>query len=925
MQIVRDRRKRMTAAWACGMWIAAVMAGSGATCLAQIPPRVLGFERMSTVPHAKLSDQGRLLLGELNCTSCHQASSTVASAIDRKAAPVLDSVGKRVQPQYLLRFLSDPQATKPGTTMPNVLAGHGAGERAEIVDALVHFLATTGQVTHSHPARLAVSRGETLFHSVGCVACHDARKEPVGEALATSIPLGTPSKKYTLGGLTEFLQEPLAVRPGGRMPQLNLSAAESRDIASYLLNDLDIVSGLQYAYYEGNWKDLPNFSKLTPAASGDAEDFDLKLARRKDHFALRFEGTIQVPVEGDYLFLIGSDDGARLLIDDKVVVVNDGVHAYQQKRKKQKMKAGEHSVVVEYFDFEGEESLAIEFEAPGKTQEPLATLLSAPSIERGKALAGESFAIDAEKAAKGRQYFVSLGCAACHSLQVEGTPLKAVSLASELSRLRGTGGCLGNENVKTPRYGINGQQQQAIVAALEEIKLQPTAALPAEVVQQTLVRFNCIACHERDGLGGVEEARNAWFQSDMPEMGDEGRLPPSLSGVGAKLQPAWLARLFDKGASDRGYMFTRMPKFGGQNVGQLVAALTQVDAPRMKPAPHMTVAIDDERRVKAGGRRLVGTQGFSCIKCHTFAGQRSSGIQAISLTTMTERLRPEWFHHYLLNPLAYRPGTRMPTPFPDGQTTLGSVLDGTVNGQIAAIWSYLSDGSKAQLPVGLVTGKIELVAFFEPVVYRNFIEGAGTRAIGVGYPEKLNLAFDAENMRLALLWQGAFIDAARHWTARGAGFEKPLGDKVLELPAGTLLAELPSLAEPWPVGTAVEQGYQFRGYRLNSHKRPTFQYSWGPTEIEDYFEPVGEQDLFAMQRTISIRAMSRPGNATMRAMRAASIRDLGNSLYRIDDRWTLRVVTGGKPMLRESDGQWELLVPLVWEDGVSKTQLTYDW
>ena len=46
-------------------------------------------------------------------------------------------------------------------------------------------------------------------------------------------------------------------------------------------------------------------------------------------------------------------------------------------------------------------------------------------------------------------------------------------------------------------------------------------------------------------------------------------------------------------------------------------------------------------------------------------------------------------------------------------------------------------------------GGYEHVPFEEAIIYRNFIEGAGTRAIGVGYPEKLNLAFDANEMRLA--------------------------------------------------------------------------------------------------------------------------------------------------------------------------------
>src|SRR5207249_3668582 len=105
----------------------------------------------------------------------------------------------------------------------------------------------------------------------------------------------------------------------------------------------------------------------------------------------------------------------------------------------------------------------------------------------------------------------------------------------------------------------------------------------------------------------------------------------------------WIKSLFDHGAKDRPYMLTRMPKFGLANLSDLPVALETVDAALAKPAPAIHIDPNEEKRVKAAGRRLVGSQGFSCIKCHTFAGQRSSGIQAISLTTMTTRLRRDWF------------------------------------------------------------------------------------------------------------------------------------------------------------------------------------------------------------------------------------------------------------------------------------------
>src|SRR5262249_20782854 len=275
-------------------------------------------------------------------------------------------------------------------------------------------------------------RGEILYHGIGCVACHNPRLEPARQPISASIPLGTPSKKYTLPGLTQFLLDPLAVRAGGRMPHFNLTLAQARDIASYLMNDLDLATCLTHHYHEGDWKTPPKFHPPPPAAIGDADYSTLTLPRRKDNFALRFEGTINLPIDGDYLFLIGSDDGSRMLIDDKVVLVNDGVHPFEQKRKKVKMTAGLHSIVVEYFEQEGEESLQVDFEGPGMVQHPLATLLTTPA-KQNSPTADHRFEIDPAKAVKGREYFASLGCASCHTLRIDGSSITARNTAPPLA------------------------------------------------------------------------------------------------------------------------------------------------------------------------------------------------------------------------------------------------------------------------------------------------------------------------------------------------------------------------------------------------------------------------------------------------------------------------------------------------------------
>ena len=75
-------------------------------------------------------------------------------------------------------------------------------------------------------------------------------------------------------------------------------------------------------------------------------------------------------------------------------------------------------------------------------------------------------------------------------------------------------------------------------------------------------------------------------------MGDEGRIPPHLDGVGAKLTREWLARTLADGAKERPYMLARMPKFGTENVGPLAAAFESADP--IEPFP--PVEFDEPER-----------------------------------------------------------------------------------------------------------------------------------------------------------------------------------------------------------------------------------------------------------------------------------------------------------------------------------------
>jgi hypothetical protein len=265
----------------------------------------------------------------------------------------------------------------------------------------------------------------------------------------------------------------------------------------------------------------------------------------------------------------------------------------------------------------------------------------------------------------------------------------------------------------------------------------------------------------------------------------------------------------------------------------------------------------------------------------------------------------------------------MPTAWPKGEVVLKNVLDGTALGQIESIWVYLSDGPKAQLPIGMKSQSIPLIPTSEAIIYRNFIEGAGTRAIGVGYPEKVNLAFDANNLRLALIWHGAFIDASRHWNGRGDGFEPPLGDNILPLPNGPTFATLASETDPWPTKNARELGQQFKGYRLTPNNRPTFLYQMGEVSVEDVPNAILDKSGAHFRRTFSLQGSAE--NLYLRAAVGDKIEAIGDGWYRVNNEWKLRIDATAAPRIRPAGGKMELIVPVRWQGNSASIVQEYVW
>ena len=894
-------------------------------------PIVAGFERFHA-SGANAVQGGRLLIGELSCTSCHAADGSFESVIIRKSAPVLDGVASRVRTGYMRKFIADPQAVKLGTAMPNVFAGLSAEQKTAEVEAIMHFLAGTGTLKQEKPQRKMIATGRDRFHKVGCVACHGTR-DAAGKQdklFAASVPLGDLTTKYTVASLRQFLENPHAVRPSGRMPTI-VKAKEAVEIANYLMQgatyDISGVANLNYTYYEGAWEKLPDLQQLKPVATGLAAGFDVSLARRNNNMAMKFDGFLKVPRDGEYRFHLTSDDGSKLWLDGKLVVSNDGIHPPTTTSGKVTLTTGVHPFSAAVFNAGGGVELAVDIEGPGLGRQPATAFVyrtpeGNPGVKKAPAAKDDGpIAVQPELAAKGRALFLSRGCANCHKQtlikDVQPTP------HTPLTKLRPGSGCLDpNASKGVPQYAFTAAQRSAIADALKAPPAKGNGDAGA-VVARTMTAFNCYACHERGKVGGVTEQLYPYFTTAQDEPADEFRVPPSLTGVGAKLNAEYLRHILDNGSHDRNYMNTRMPGFGNDNVGLLVGMFENADPaePPVKVELNMRPV-----KVKKEARALVGAGALACIKCHTFAGHKAEGVQGIDMTLMAQRLRKSWFHHYMLDPNKYRPGTRMPAAFPNGQTFYNKVLGGTANNQIEGIWVYLTDGAKAALPPGTKRQLIPLVPTKDAIIYRNFIEGAGPRAIAVGYPEQAHLAFDANNLRLALIWQGAFMDASRHWTDRGSGFEPPAGDNVVPFPNTVAFAVLDSASTAWPTKSGRSlPDYHFRGYRVTKDERPTFLYTIHGVQVEDFPNAIAATNGSpGLRRTLKLNAEKAVENLYFRAAVAAKITPLADGWYQIGEL-KMRIESAGTPQVRQGGGQSELLVPVRLKDGRATITQEFQW
>ncbi|GAB1542664.1 hypothetical protein NUACC21_53380 [Scytonema sp. NUACC21] len=155
------------------------------------------------------------------------------------------------------------------------------------------------------------------------------------------------------------------------------------------LLDVTTLTGLLGEYYVpgGIVNNFPNYDALAPLLTrvdpcvnfgSTWYDFGANLGQT-DHFAARWTGKINIATEGDVTFSINSDDGARLYINDRLVVDNGGVHGFQEHSATIYLTPGQHDLRLEYFEYDWYAGVTLSYTPVGGSKQVIPSSILTPA------------------------------------------------------------------------------------------------------------------------------------------------------------------------------------------------------------------------------------------------------------------------------------------------------------------------------------------------------------------------------------------------------------------------------------------------------------------------------------------------------------------------------------------------------------------
>ncbi len=201
----------------------------------------------------ELVSQGEIRFKQMFCSTCHSLAVTRAGEtklIGGDIGPELTKVGSKVNPDWLVAWLRDPQAYLPHTRMSR----YGWSDEdlykvtkyitTKLVDSdLLSNVPQLGESTEQE-----VELGKRLFQEKGCASCHaisglNPQKDfgpdlgALGGKNASELEFGNSKIPHNLVAYIQAkLQDPASVNPAARMPEYNWNPADLDAVTTALLS-----------------------------------------------------------------------------------------------------------------------------------------------------------------------------------------------------------------------------------------------------------------------------------------------------------------------------------------------------------------------------------------------------------------------------------------------------------------------------------------------------------------------------------------------------------------------------------------------------------------------------------------------------------------------------------------------------------------
>jgi len=201
----------------------------------------------------ELLSQGELRFRQMFCSTCHSLAVTRAGEtklIGGDIGPELTKVGSKVNPDWLVNWLRDPESYQPHTRMPR----YGWSDEdlykvtqymtTKLVDS--DLLATVPKL--EPPREEQIQLGRTLFLEKGCASCHhieglNPQKDfgpdlsALGAKNASELEFGAAKIPHNLVSYIQAkLEDPASVNPSARMPQYSWNQGDLDAVTIALLS-----------------------------------------------------------------------------------------------------------------------------------------------------------------------------------------------------------------------------------------------------------------------------------------------------------------------------------------------------------------------------------------------------------------------------------------------------------------------------------------------------------------------------------------------------------------------------------------------------------------------------------------------------------------------------------------------------------------